>query len=449
MSSLALATPSRLPAIELVSVKDMPRDEWLKWRTKGIGGSDVAYVMHSSPWGTLRDLYWKKRGVIGALDHEDEKRNWVAKKMGHLLEPLVAEVFASKTGYEPYEIQKMFQHPEHKFMLANVDFFFDLPQDLTLPCGRFYPKGTKCIFEAKTANSRATEKWQDGAVPENYEWQTRHYMAVMDIELTAIGCLFDNNEDAFAWQWIPRDLSIEEDMIEAQADFWHNYVVPGIEPVYVESADLILDSIVGHYGLPSKEADPVTLPVAYSESLKEYEQLKDEKSQAEKVVGDLKDRLTRIRAFVVEEMNHSAIEARMYELQGLIEHVLSEEVSDEMLEVLQDIVTKDLSFADVEALTTDLMTVVMDEFRKSAADVLSLSRAVHALFKDGIALPAVATCTSEDGVVYNIKNTPAMQTVVDRDALQAQHPTIYEKFVSVKQGSPRFSLTKKKAKKAS
>ena len=47
--------------------------------------------------------------------------------MGHLLEPLVAKIFQHRTGYKIYQIKKMFQHPKYPWMLADVDYFVELP----------------------------------------------------------------------------------------------------------------------------------------------------------------------------------------------------------------------------------------------------------------------------------------------------------------------------------
>lgn len=61
------------------------------------------------------------------MPFDDSESNWVAKKMGHLLEDLVAEIFHVKTGYRIYQIKKMFYHPVHTFMLADIDYFVELP----------------------------------------------------------------------------------------------------------------------------------------------------------------------------------------------------------------------------------------------------------------------------------------------------------------------------------
>src|SRR5699024_12421714 len=73
--------------------------------------------------------------------------NWVALEMGHLLEPLVAKIFQHRTGYKVYQIKKMFQHPKYPWMLADVDYFVELPD------------GTTAILEIKTTNYNAKDNW--------------------------------------------------------------------------------------------------------------------------------------------------------------------------------------------------------------------------------------------------------------------------------------------------
>ena len=52
-------TPNRL-----VDITTSTEDQWLSWRRKGIGGSDVAVALNSSPYRTARDLYYDKIGVV-------------------------------------------------------------------------------------------------------------------------------------------------------------------------------------------------------------------------------------------------------------------------------------------------------------------------------------------------------------------------------------------------
>lgn len=95
------AAEKRLEPLVLVDTADLTEEEWLSYRRRGIGGSDVAALLGISPWRTARDLYYDKLNVAAV---EDEEGNWVALEMGHLLEPLVAKIFERKTGYKIYQI---------------------------------------------------------------------------------------------------------------------------------------------------------------------------------------------------------------------------------------------------------------------------------------------------------------------------------------------------------
>lgn len=161
---MAVASESYAPSV-LVSTERLPEKDWLEYRRRGIGGSDAAAILGISPFATARDLYYDKLKIV---PFDDSEINWVAKKMGHLLEDLVAEIFHVKTGYRIYQIKKMFYHPVHTFMLADIDYFVELPG------------GRTAILEIKTTNYNAKDHWwsEDGQeiVPLNYEAQGRHYI---------------------------------------------------------------------------------------------------------------------------------------------------------------------------------------------------------------------------------------------------------------------------------
>ena len=173
-------------------------------------------------------------------------------RWGKALEQTVAEEFSIQTGLRVYEVKQMFQHPQYPFMLANVDRFIDLPD------------GTVGILECKTSNPNSKFKWEDGGVPFHYECQVRHYMAVMNINVAYIACLFENSSDTMAIRKIERDLdfeanligsdtmairkierdlAFEEQLIEAEQEFWENYVLKGVEPPFVETPELCFSTI--------------------------------------------------------------------------------------------------------------------------------------------------------------------------------------------------------------
>ena len=109
------AERKRHEPLVLVETADLSEEDWLDYRRRGIGGSDVSAIFGTSPFRTARDLYYDKLNIASV---EDDEGNWVAMEMGHLLEPLVAKIFERKTGYRVYQIKKMFQNPQYPWMHA-------------------------------------------------------------------------------------------------------------------------------------------------------------------------------------------------------------------------------------------------------------------------------------------------------------------------------------------
>nr|WP_297874362.1 YqaJ viral recombinase family protein [uncultured Blautia sp.] len=253
----------------VVDISELTREEWLDYRKKGIGGSDVAAIMGISPFATIRDLYNNKVGILPAIPEEEES-NWVAKEVGHRLEDLVAEIFVRKTGLKVFPVRKMFRHPLYPFMLADVDFFI------------LFPDGTYGILECKTCNYNASKKWDDDAIPDNYVLQVKHYLSVMNMQKAYIACLYGNNEDEFVFRYLERDLMDEEDIIEQEAFFWEEYVEKHVEPPYNGKTDLILDSIRRSVGYADITLPEIELSCLESKNLERYLALAEEKSQIEK-----------------------------------------------------------------------------------------------------------------------------------------------------------------------
>lgn len=273
--------------VELVSTAGMAEEDWLDWRRKGIGGSDSAAVMGCSPFCTTRDLYYDKRSIAPAIQEES---NWVTLQVGHLLEPLVAEIFARQTGYRVYQIQMMYRHPLYPFMQADVDYFIETAD------------GHHGILECKTSHPNNKGKWENDAIPYNYELQCRHYMAVMNLDFVWIACLFSNSESDFVKRYIERDLDLEEELIRNEQHFWEDYVQAGVEPPYTEDGDLVLASLRKHYGPSDPGLPEIELDTSLGRDLLRYLQLKNLKRGYEKDLNDADCRMKEAIAPILDQM---------------------------------------------------------------------------------------------------------------------------------------------------
>lgn len=283
----------RYSPLVLVETEGLSREQWLDYRRRGIGGSDAAAIMGISPFRTARDIYYDKLNIETVEGYEG---NWVAMEMGHLLEDLVAEIFRRKTGFEVYQIKKMFYHPVHTFMLADVDYFVTMPD------------GTKAILEIKTTNYNAKDNWwKDGKeiVPPYYEAQGRHYMAVNDIDRVFFCCLYGNTEDEAIIREIRRETAYEEEMIFLEQEFWTEYVQKKVLPPYLEDGDVILESLKRYCGPADKEASAVVLEGKMASNLMRYLQLQEEKKNSERTSKKLEEDIQRLKAILAAEMGSS------------------------------------------------------------------------------------------------------------------------------------------------
>ena len=127
----------------LVSTETMTKEEWLKWRNKGIGGSDASVICGVNKYKSAVELWMEKTGQL------EPKEAGEAAYWGTVLEPIIREEFTKRTGLEVGIEKSILQHPYHPFMLANLDGMVIDPEK---KCGY--------VFEAKTANPFAADNWE-------------------------------------------------------------------------------------------------------------------------------------------------------------------------------------------------------------------------------------------------------------------------------------------------
>lgn len=183
----------------LAVTENMPYEDWLEWRKKGIGGSDASVVCGISRYKSPVELWLDKTGQL-PYQEAGEAAYW-----GTQLEALVRAEFTKRTGIEVEHKGVLLQSEEYPFMLANLDGTCEHPD-----------YGT-CIFEAKTASAYKAGEWDD-AIPDEYQLQIQHYMAVTGYKAAYIAVLIGGN--TFRWKLVERDEELISMLIELEADFW-------------------------------------------------------------------------------------------------------------------------------------------------------------------------------------------------------------------------------------
>lgn len=182
------------------------REEWLKDRIKGIGGSDAGAVLGLNPWKSAYTLWCEKTGkIVNDVDNE-------AMRQGRDLEEYVAYRFAEETGKKVRKSNFSYQRKDYPFMLANVDRVV---------------VGENAILECKTASALTRIQYKKGEIPDNYYAQCIHYMATTGVDRVYIAILVLGI--GFYWYVVERDEEAINALISAEKTFW-DYVVNDEEP---------------------------------------------------------------------------------------------------------------------------------------------------------------------------------------------------------------------------
>lgn len=184
-------------AIRLVSTKSLSRQEWLEVRNGGIGSSDAAAAIGLSPYKSPLELWLEKTGRKAPDDlSQSEAVFW-----GTTLEPVLAKVYAERTGNKVRRVNAVLQHPEHPFMLANLDRAI----------------GADGVLEIKTAGHHSAVFWEDG-IPEAYQCQVLHQLAVTGKGWADVAVLIGGQD--FRIYRIERDDEKVSALVEREARFW-------------------------------------------------------------------------------------------------------------------------------------------------------------------------------------------------------------------------------------
>lgn len=242
----------------LAMTAEMSRDEWLKHRMKGIGGSDAATVAGLNKWKSPVQLWLEKTGQVEP-EETGEAAYW-----GTVLEEVVAKEFSRRTGLKVRRRNAILQHPEHPFMIANVDRMI-VGQNVGLEC--------------KTASAYLAKEWQGDEVPASYLIQCQHYMAVTGASRWWIAVLIGGN--TFLYKPIDRDDELIAGLIELESDFWRR--VESGEPPEMDGSEAS-SKLMNRMYPESMPESSIDLPSEAEKLIEDYLQAKaDEKAAAERV----------------------------------------------------------------------------------------------------------------------------------------------------------------------
>lgn len=208
-----------LPNCTVFSTVKQEDDEeaWLKARTRGIGGSDVGAICGVSPFTSARQIYLNKTSQF----QDSLQPNDAAKErmhFGHMLEPIVADEYAQRTGNKIVSVNATLVHKDYPWALANVDRL--IVDDDGRPIG---------ILECKTTSEYMNDEWESGDILMSYIYQLNWYLWILGLEKGAFACLVGGNK-FYYYDVFRNDELLENTIIPAAKSFWYDNVLALKEP---------------------------------------------------------------------------------------------------------------------------------------------------------------------------------------------------------------------------
>ncbi len=191
------------------------REEWLKHRMRGIGGSEISAVVGLNPYMSNVELWERKTGLVEPEDIS--KKPYV--EYGTRAEPLLRELF--KLDFPKYEVfyeeNNSFRNSRYPWALASLDGWL---RD---------ENGRVGVWECKTTNilqSMQKEKWNH-QVPMNYFCQVLFYMAVIEADFAILKAQLKTEFEGVPYlqtrHYFIERADVQQDidfLMEKGAEFW-------------------------------------------------------------------------------------------------------------------------------------------------------------------------------------------------------------------------------------
>lgn len=241
---------------EMIPIKKLSREEWLKLRKTGIGGSDAAAICGLNPYTSAIHVFQDK--MSKEIDLQDNE----SMRQGRDLEDYVAKRFCEATGFNVRCSHMLYRNKENPFMLADIDRLI-VGQDAGLEC--------------KTASAYHADKWKDGKIPPHYLIQCLHYMAVTGKKEWYIAVVILGRD--FLYQKIIWDEEIIKKLVSVERAFWEEHILTGRIPA--PDGSKACDELLGQYFGAARKKNSIPL-VGFDEKLERREELLQMKEALEK-----------------------------------------------------------------------------------------------------------------------------------------------------------------------
>jgi putative phage-type endonuclease len=184
-------------------------DEWNEVRKTGVGASEAASILGvEGAFSTPLQIWAEKRGVMEK--EEPDERLADLFHFGHVMEPIILQEFAWRTGHETDLDGYTYRNPEFPFIMATPDAWA-LDEET----------GNSFLVELKNISEWGASDWEEEP-PAKYQVQLQHQMFVMGVERGILAAIVGGNR--FVWWETTANEKFHRILIDKLTHFWQKVV---------------------------------------------------------------------------------------------------------------------------------------------------------------------------------------------------------------------------------
>lgn len=202
--------------MKLINTADMKKEDWLKLRKEGLGGSEMAAIMGFNPYCSPLDIYEDK--VSDEVKNIDNKHT----RFGLRMEDVIADWWSDIEGRKVRRENKMAMHDDLP-LFVNIDRLILKKED-----AEYSGNGP---LEIKTTTKWTYERWfeEDSDVIPIFYPQLQHAMGIYGYDYGCAGIMIAELKEVKPLYFERNDEFIEQ-MWEQAVQFWFDHVVPKKPP---------------------------------------------------------------------------------------------------------------------------------------------------------------------------------------------------------------------------
>jgi putative phage-type endonuclease len=207
--------------------KDTHYEDWVNYRSSGIGASEVGTVMGLNPWKSSVELFYQKIGQLPSKIDEN-----VAMFMGTRLEPVVANLWEHYDNDETQfiknynegvktriggEVVGYILNEKYPHLFLSPDRLILKKKGRLVYNGKLSMNNVTGVLEIKTISGFASKQWE-GGIPPSYVVQLTTYLLGLGLKYGEIAFL----EDGRKLNVVPVNYSesLGNQIIEKTTEFW-------------------------------------------------------------------------------------------------------------------------------------------------------------------------------------------------------------------------------------